>query len=230
MPRITLIANVARLPKPNRAVDLSGRKFGRLTVLEYFGTRLDGFGRFRACLWKCRCECGKETIVLANVISRGNVKSCGCLHIESLKNKSYAPSKVRTISYRRWGYMMKRCYDKGAADFKNYGAKGIVVCEQWHDPLIFIKDMGDPPDNSYTLDRINPFGNYEPSNCRWATQKVQQNNRTNNCRAILNGENLTSTQWDERLGLKSGTVRSRLRGGWSMQRIADSALVSYEKK
>lgn len=118
--------------------------------------------------------------------------------------------EIKTPTYWTWGSMKSRCYYKKDKDYANYGGRGITVCKEWlesYDNFVF--DMGIKPANM-TIDRIDSNGNYEPSNCRWVSMKVQQNNRRNNVKIIHDDKNLTLSQWAEELNIKKGTLRARV--------------------
>jgi len=106
--------------------------------------------------------------------------------------------------------MLQRCRNPNASGFHKYGAKGTKVCERWTSFEAFLEDMGEPPTSSLTLDRIDPFGGYEPGNCRWATMKEQQNNRTNNRHITFEGRTQTLQQWADETGLDRKTISTRI--------------------
>jgi len=160
-------------------IDETGNHYGRLIVLGYAGK-----DHHRNHIWLCQCDCGNKTIVTGSALRRGNTRSCGCLHRESSQARITALNYVHglhgTKTYQAWKNMKQRCGNSHRPDFKHYGGRGITVCDRWlHSYENFLKDMGECPPR-LTLDRINPNGNYEPSNCRWATWKTQVHNRRQN--------------------------------------------------
>lgn len=154
-----------------KLVDLTGQSFGRWTVLNREGKK----GGFVS--WLCRCECGKRNVVASNSLRTGNSKSCGCYTLEKItthgKNKNY----VIAPEYKTWHMMVQRCTNPNNDGYGDYGGRGIKVCDRWLNFEDFYADMGDRPSLKYSLDRIDNNGNYEPSNCRWATQTDQSRNQ-----------------------------------------------------
>lgn len=161
--------------------NLNGQKFGRLTVLELAGMKGGG------SLWRCRCDCGQEKIVEGYNLKNGNSQSCGCLRreIASRNGKKVGPKRLRhghakriqrSSTYKSWDAMRQRCSNPKLPFFKNYGGRGIRVCERWMKFENFVADIGERP-AGLTLDRINNDGNYEPGNCKWSNRKEQNNNQ-----------------------------------------------------
>jgi len=160
-----------------REIDITGHKYGKLTVLE----KLSAYQASRTTKWLCRCDCGKETIVQKNNLRSGNTTSCGCSNpprMRALKHGfTTADDDERRRLYYVWFQIIGRCTKRHYREWKNYGGRGIKVCDRWRLSFpSFIEDMGPRPPGM-TIDRINNDGNYEPGNCRWATQKQQQNNK-----------------------------------------------------
>jgi hypothetical protein len=151
--------------------DISQHRFGRLIAVRPTGEK-----RWRVNLWLCLCDCGKEHIAAVNSLKSGLVKSCGCLLRETAKKKATQHGGYGSLTYKSWDAMIQRCTNPNSTAFKNYGAKGVQVCKHWRQYKNFAKDMGDRPIGT-SLDRVDPSGNYEPSNCRWATRITQARNK-----------------------------------------------------
>lgn len=176
----------------SKRLSLLGIRSGRLTVIEFAGTaRTNGSVN---TMWTCLCECGNKLIVKGGDIRSKNKKSCGCLNKENRKTMGQRNLSKRithgmhgTDTYAIWSAMRKRCYCKSSTAYRYYGKLGVAVCERWNDFKNFLNDMGERPDGK-TLDRIDPFGNYEPSNCRWATlQEQAANKRIHKIRPVPKG-------------------------------------------
>lgn len=160
-------------------VDLSGHRYGRLTVQPYH-ISIKQNSRWLVH-WLCRCDCGAMTLPRASGLRSGTTTSCGCYKIEATKRSRtfHGHNKVgnRSGSYRTWAAMIQRCEDSNQKSYYNYGGRGITICRRWRDSFEnFYSDMGDRPEG-LTLDRIDNYGNYEPGNCRWATKSEQMLNR-----------------------------------------------------
>lgn len=196
--------------------NLEGQTFGKLLVLGVHNT-VDGGTR-----WLCQCACGKQKVIWASSLKRGTANSCGCSrrgraawnrsHMESANGGRLSPE------YSTWAAMIQRCTNKRSKSYKNWGGRGITICERWLRFENFLADMGRKPSPRHSIDRFpNKSGNYEPGNCRWATAKEQANNMRSNRILQYDGEALTLMQWAERVGLKYSTLGMRLHKGWSIE-------------
>lgn len=151
----------------------SGQRFGRLTVTG--ATRLSQDARI---VFEVKCDCGETRWLRAVALKVGNSTSCGCFHREQLSLRGATHRQTKTPEYEIWSTAKARCFRKTSRDYKDYGGRGISMCEEWRDSFkAFIRDIGKRPSPELTLDRINNDGNYEPGNVRWATRLVQSNNQ-----------------------------------------------------
>lgn len=258
-----------------KKVDLTGKPFGRLTVIHENGRNRHGL-----VVWHCKCSCGNECDIVGTYLTSGKTQSCGCYHDEVMLNSHrkditnrrftnlvalYRDNKDgrkwvckcdcgNTISiltarligkhtkscgclageshgmcYTRFNKiyrsMKNRCFSKSDPAYKNYGGRGITVCDRWKDSFKnFYEDMYESylnhvkefDEKDTTLDRIDVNGNYEPSNCRWATVKEQNNNKRNNRLELFHGEMMTISEISEKTGINAQTIIYRLNHGYDI--------------
>ena len=182
--------------------DISGQKFGRLTATKVIDKNSKG-----ESVWECICDCGNVTKATITNLKRGHTKSCGCYK----KICCVTHHETKTRLYKIWKGLKNRCYNKNASKFSCYGGRGISVCDVWLNDYIEFRDwaLANGYDENLTIDRIDNNGNYEPSNCRWVDNKVQSNNRRNNCFITYLGKTLTISQWADIIGIDHETIRSR---------------------
>jgi hypothetical protein len=198
---------------PRKIEDLTGRTFGRLTVI-----RLNRDGPI--VHWLCKCSCGTEKLIQGGALRSGTTGSCGCLAREV--RKGYAGKfgthyMSKTPVYYAWLAMNSRCNLESNPVFHHYGGRGISVCSEWiapHGFPSFLRDMGLPPTGT-TLDRIDTDGNYEPSNCRWADRATQTFNRRN-VRKASNGRPAFLVAAEN--GISRAAFQNRIRRGWEVER------------
>lgn len=156
--------------------DLSSEKFGRLTALFEFGKSKTPNGT-TVVFWLCRCACGNLVKTRGSNLRSGLSRSCGCLRAEVEKSSAKTHGQTRSPEYQSWRGMLDRCRNSKHVSFHRYGGRGISVCKRWLKFENFLADMGKRP-AGLSLDRINNDGNYEPSNCRWATDAEQRANKS----------------------------------------------------
>lgn len=197
-----------------KAIDLVGKRFGRLVVVE----RADNHStnKHANAHWVCKCDCGNETVVDGHKLRRGHTKSCGCYHKDRLVTHGETNSRL----YGIWKGLKWRCNSKSDRSYKYYGGRGIKVCDEWEADFQAFYDWA--MENGYrddlSIDRIDNDGNYEPENCRWVSAKEQANNRRNNIIITRNGETHTLAEWAEILGIKYSTLQKRIQGNWNIER------------
>lgn len=199
----------------SKFVNLTGKQFGRLMVVGFEEYRKRPDGRNNG-YWRCLCQCGHESIVSTGNLTSGAVQSCGCLKLEKAKENhtvhGFLSRKDKTPRlYRIWNCMKTRCYNKNREDYKYYGGRGISVCTEWEHDFVAFREwaLSNGYDDSLTLDRIDPDGNYCPSNCRWATAKEQGNNQRRTIFLEIGGVRKTLTQWADDVGMPRNRIYSR---------------------
>lgn len=207
--------------------DISGKKFGRLTVIRFIGFSA------RSPMWRCKCDCGRLTVVHAGNLRRGHTKSCGCLALEQLFSRSFRHGFTKRNKfhplYAVWNQMKQRCLNPKCKEYRHYGAIGVKVCRRWMKSFPnFLKDVGERPPKM-SLDRFpNRNGNYEPGNVRWATDEMQANNKNNNRKLTFNGITLGLSQWARRVGIRKTTIEMRLLRGWPLAQALTTRPHKYQ--
>lgn len=207
--------------------DLKDKKYGKLLVEEYLYTN-----KRRKAVWKCKCDCGNYIEVSSDKLTTGNTKSCGCLHKETssnnikkaIKKNIKYKSKAEEIIIKTFKRMEKRCYDFNCQAYKNYGGRGIKVCDEWlnNNNLFYIWSINNGWRKGLTIDRIDVNGNYEPNNCRWVSNLIQQNNKRNNKYLTFNNETHTIAEWSRILNIPKGTISDRIRRNYPIEKILNN--------
>lgn len=194
--------------------NLTGMIFGLLTAISYIGD-------FK---WLCQCSCpkGNTKEVKADHLKEGKVKSCGCLRLPK-------DTKCKTQEYKIWKEMRQRCYNPNRPQYKDYGGRGIRVCERWNDYDNFISDMGPRPGPEYSIDRIDVNEDYTPENCRWATKTEQNNNKRNNRLLTYDEKTQTLAEWSKETGIVTDTIDTRLRSGWDIEKALTESVQIIRK-
>lgn len=191
-----------------------GKKYGRLTFIK----EVSSIGKRRMIL--CKCECGNIKEYSMDRVLHGRTRSCGCIRSEMLskyrKNEDIPRKYVKEIRYSRlyriWNAMKGRCYTRNSGGYSKYGAKGIRVCDEWRTDFMSFYNwaLSNGYSDNLTIDRIDYTGNYEPSNCRWATLKEQANNKSNVILLEHNGEKRTISEWSEITGISAKDIWQRI--------------------
>ena len=217
-----------------RQIVNNGDKYARLTVIKETESIKSPNGNIRMFL--CKCECGNKKRIRIQRLVHGYSKSCGCLQKEVATKNATTHGKKKHPLYSKWCGMKKRCFNTNDAHYKDYGGRGITVCERWMKFENYYKDMHvsyleHKKNNSYTsIDRINNDGNYEPSNCRWATYKVQTRNKRSNIIVEFNGEKKTIPEWAEEMDMRYMTLYQRFYKGWATERALTTKLITKHKR
>ena len=183
-----------------------GQRFGKIITISRSEQRIASF-----VAWNCLCDCGKQFLVRSGELSRGRTNSCGCARRESItKHGNY-----RSPTYKSWANMKARCLNPKQSFYKDYGARGSAICKRWIESFPdFLSDMGERPSKNHSIDRIDPNGNYDPDNCRWATQTEQNNNKRITKKITLIETTLSVNEWSRLMGLGRGVIAWRLKDGW----------------
>lgn len=198
-----------------KSIDLTGQKFGRLTVIE----KAENKGKYTA--WICKCECGENVIVRSDHLKSGFTKSCGCLRKKSHIRHGLNHTRI----YKIWSHMKSRCCNQKDCHYKYYGDRGIKVCDEWLNDFeaFYNWAMSNGYDDTLTIDRIDVNGNYEPSNCRWATRKEQSNNRRSNHLLTYNNKTQTIKQWADEYNITYNKLSSRInKYNWTIERALNT--------
>lgn len=188
-----------------------GETFGRLTVVSE-AERVKGKRQV-----VCQCSCGKTTVVRVELLRNGKAKSCGCLRSEVVASKNHVHGKSESPEYRVWANMMQRCYVESSDRYKQYGGRGIRVCERWHLAANFLADMGPRPSPEHSIERTDNDADYSPKNCIWATAQQQQRNTTRTSKIQFRGESWCLTDLEAEFGVSRSTIRRRLRLGMTIE-------------
>lgn len=195
-----------------RKLNPIGQRFGRLLVIREGPPRF--YKRIPHRRFWCLCECGTGTLIPLAALRSGNSSSCGCVRVAQFAARATTHGGHGSGTHTSWRGMKERCLNPRHPKYPQYGGRGIKVCARWFSFENFRSDMGDRP-AGLTLDRINNAGDYEPSNCRWATPREQQTNRRVNHTITIDGQTRCLTEWARLNGLSLSCVRGRLRRGWA---------------
>lgn len=204
--------------------DLTGKVFGRLTVLRAAEQR----SKQGYIQWVCQCNCRDKTIIVvpSYKLKYGHTRSCGCLQrdtvIQMNRDREKNPAADRdTRLYRVWRGIRARTSYESQLSYKNYGGRGISICDEWHDDFSAFRNwaLANGYSDDLTIDRLDIDGDYTPDNCRWATRKEQNNNQRSNIRLSFDGETHTASQWAEIMGITKDCIYKRIRRGYTIEAI-----------
>lgn len=209
-----------------KLIDLTGQRFGRLTVIEKSPSR-----RGDKTWWSCKCDCGSTLEVWSVYLRNGTTKSCGCLNREmcSARLKAYrkrngADGRSKTRLHSIWAGMKERCLSPGSHAYALYGGRGITVCDEWRNSFDAFRDwaLTHGYSEDLSIDRIDVDGDYCPENCRWADAITQSNNTRCNHMLTYSGRTMSVSRWAVEIGISRGTLVSRLSAGWSVQQAIET--------
>lgn len=187
--------------------DLTGQKFNHLTAVK--------IAQRNPLYWECVCDCGNTTLVRPSNLTRGQVKSCGCIHHRGNPTHNQCYTRV----YRIYAKILRRCFAKDDYAYSRYGGRGITMCEEWKNSFDEFSKWA--YENGYndtlTIDRIDNNGDYSPSNCRWVDVYTQANNKRNNNYITFEGRTQTLAQWCREVGVPYKRTFYRISNGWSFE-------------
>lgn len=207
--------------------DLTGQKFGMLTVTNEHESRVNDSGK-RRTYWKCICDCGNEKYIEASCLKKGNTVSCGCKKKKQFMTHGLSDTRL----YEIWTDMKQRCYNPRSVAYEYYGGRGIAICDEWKNDFMAFYSWAN--ENGYadnlTIERKDFNGNYEPDNCCWITLFEQQGNTRRNTFLTNNGEKHTVAEWARIKGVRPGLIWGRLGRGWSVEDALNVPLLSKGSK
>lgn len=188
--------------------DLTGKKFNKLTVLSF--SHMDEKHR---SYYLCLCECGNKKIIKGQSLLQGDIKSCGCSQYSNKIKHNLSNTRI----YKIWSHMISRCYNPKDSAYKNYGQRGIFVCEEWKNDVsnFYNWSISNGYKDNLTIDRINNDDNYYPLNCRFVDYKTQSNNRRSNHQITINNETHNLMEWSRIYNISHSVIIQRIKRGWS---------------
>ena len=196
-------------------IDLTGKRYGSLTVEKI---AVDEPGKKKK--WLCKCDCGNEIIVTSSNLVSGRTSSCKICGKKRLSEKNKKHGMTSTKLYGVWNSVKTRSTNTNSKSYKDYGARGIRICEEWKESSNFFEwALENGYKNGLEIDRIDVNGNYEPSNCRWVTRIVQQNNMRKNHIVEYNGQSKTIAEWSRELNIKYDKLWKSIKKGLGIEDI-----------
>jgi hypothetical protein len=216
-------------PMPTSILSLLDVEYHELTVIEYYGKRRQN--RSTRHHWICECRCGAYIIVEGSHLKEGHTRSCGCLQKKVVSKLNKTHGLAKTPEYKIWHAMIRRCTNKDLECYKNYGGRGITVCERWLNSIqLFLEDMGPRPSPDLSVERIDNAGNYCPENCKWGTDEEQLNNKRDNVVLTYRDETMTVAQWARKFNVKSNRIYQAIYKGRSATDILDKIQQEQDAK
>jgi len=200
-----------------RHKDITDQHFGRLRAVNYQGSTEEGRAK-----WLCKCECGKETIILLTSLTSGNTTSCGCVLNEKVTKHHMSNTKI----YRTWQSMKTRCTNKSSNRYKYYGGKGVIYDPMWETFEGFYIDMVESYREGNTLDRIDSSKNYTKDNCRWTDYNTQNNNKSDNIELAYEGVVYSPQEASKMFSIPLSAIYNRLQRGWNVKQIIETSIHS----
>lgn len=208
-----------------KILDLTGERYGRLQVIKYVGIK----DTHKAYL--CKCDCGNKKVITSSDLRSGKVKSCGCYRTQYITNKNKTHGLRKHRLYSIWAGMKSRCYNPNTDSYNRYGARGIKICKEWINDFKAFYDwaMENGYSDDLSIDRIDNDGDYEPNNCRWASDKKQARNKSSNKAFTINNESKSLIELCEEFNINYKTVQDRLNRGWDINRALTEPVQSKFK-
>lgn len=212
---------------PRKTHNLLNRRFGSLLVIAKGDDIINKNGSHSSA-WVCRCECGNVKTVVATTLLSGATKSCGCLAIKT--RTSHGGSKTRP--YNIWTNIKQRCNNSNNSGYKNYGGRGIKVCDAWQDDYAEFERWAyqNGYNDTLTIDRINNDGDYTPRNCRWVDKHTQDNNKRTNVMLEYDGERHTLMEWSKIRGVSYHLLQGRHKLGWTAKEIIETPVQQHKRR
>jgi hypothetical protein len=209
--------------------DLAGQRFGRLLAVEPAYSKPNG-----GVFWRCRCDCGNETVVRGAKLNNGHTQSCGCIRREMMTTHGHTgngKNRKPSPTYSSWANLIARCTYVSATAYEHYKKRDITLCDRWRTFENFLADMGERPEGT-TLDRVENDKGYFPGNCRWATKQTQANNRVTNIHFVYKDTRYTLAELARATGVAKETLRCRLvrPGGWDVEAAVETPVMSRQER
>lgn len=206
----------------NKVNDLSGKRVGRLTVTDVYEIRRTGLKN--KTYWKCKCDCGEVKYLRSDALSLSKIKSCGCINKMGMSGK-YSHGQTKTKLYQKWSDIRQRCNNINNCNYHKYGARGIEMCKEWESNFLNFMEWAYKANynETLTIDRIDNNGNYTPSNCKWSTNKEQQQNKRTTVYLTLGDKTMNVGKWSVYFGTSRGYIGALVRRG----KTADFILNKY---